>query len=43
MSSARLQNTFLIYKKSILFVYGSNKQTEDTIKKTISFTIKSKK
>lgn len=30
-------------QKSILFVYGSNKQTEDTIKKTISFTIKSKK
>lgn len=25
-------------KKSIVFVYGSNKQTENKIKKTISFT-----
>ena len=42
MSSAKLQDTTLIYKNSIVFLYVSYEQSENEIKKTILFSIASK-
>lgn len=36
---ARLQDTKLIYKKSITFLYTSNEQVESVIANTIPFTL----